>query len=361
VIPDRLILEQPFPCGVVPKRLLAEFRDEPDPAKREEIADSSTNGHAIDALVIFLRLLLSLGLDPQPDEPTGLYEVAFHTFGRLDRADYVVKGRLLDILYPAAPDQAAHEDVTLGELLQHPIVVSTVWAHPDMWFWRPNTWAKSTDGDWEPCTLDAEFLVRHAPIHVGPTADIGQYLSSKIGQCDLDGKTTLLLANNPRFIPVMMKGGRKLKELFGFALTTRLGSGHGEHPEENTTHYRLRAVLNLSKSHITMYRESGAPVVETVNVGDGSDDYQPKIHRGEHASNFIFDGSPELDFFLFYERALKMEGKEDCCPVTEYDPYAILYQYIPNAERDSEWFDCQTALFDKLLDEDGALDTIPAE
>lgn len=158
-ITSALVSQLPFPDGVVPPSVAPDFLEVPPHLQTEGFANAWANGQSIDSLVMLLRLALALGLDPKESRERQLLELAFHDFGRNRVDDYIIKGKMLESLYPHQtmpaklptghpegfrPNRPGRVDVTLGELIQHPSVVAALWSHPFLQFFRQHTWAKKT-------------------------------------------------------------------------------------------------------------------------------------------------------------------------------------------------------------------------
>ena len=339
-----LVKELPFPKGVVPARSVAEFikLEAQERLQGEAIAESSTNGWAIDSLVILLPFSAAIGLIPKPSQASPLYRLAFHDLGVRRADDFIVKGAILDMLHPTGGSQAGRIETTLGELLEHDMIVRELWLHPALHFWSRQTWAEKAGGSFEQYSLDIKFLVKDFPFRIDTTADIGTHLSGKFGVWEIDGANVILWANMPEIIPVMLKGGRKFDSIRSFTLN---GSYYGDDedgtmsPVAKMCRYHLRAVLNLSHNDIRIYHETTIPVVEQLVVADAGDDYTPKLERGGPAKGWTFEGSPNRDFLVIYSLCDVGPGGDYIPPSTEYAEYIDMGELaLTEKENDAHYY-----------------------
>jgi len=313
-ISSALVRQLPFPNGVVPECLVTAFLElmHGTEAEKEQVdayANSSANGPAIDSLVILFRLVLALGLDPKTSLEPRLFELAFHDFGRNIQDDYIVKGRLLDILYPLRTIRSKRVEDTLGELVRHPLVKASLWSHPSLQFFNRHTWAKKVGkSEFEPHKLDRQFVFRdlHFFLDDNYPRDLGKYFSRMLGIRNIDGDSVAFTGAMPFIIPLVMKGGWKLKHIRSFTVAgphaySKLADGTLA-PETKKRCYHLRAVLNLAESDIRMYYQDTSPVAEWLDLGPGSDNPQAKLKRGEHAQGWTFENGAPCYFLLIYAK-----------------------------------------------------------
>ncbi|KAL2158599.1 hypothetical protein VTH06DRAFT_4081 [Thermothelomyces fergusii] len=341
-----------------------------DTERAEQIANACANGPAIDSLVILLRLLLALGLDPRLSRHYPLFKLALHDFGRERVDDYVVKGELLAILYPdavgqttgssssspsssseqaAGPAESGFEfervQATLGELLGHPLVCAALWSHPSLRFLRRRAWARRPGeaafapydlGSAQPpgppaaAAAASSSLLQRPPYRIdGPhPVDLGRYFSQRLGIRDRGGVSVAFACEFPAVIAVVMRGVQAFDTIRSFVVD----GPHDYRPRADGTlaprtkarTYRLRAVLNLADSDARLYHQDTSPVVERLDPGraaaaDDDDEeeeprvpaeaFRPKLRRGEHARGWTFEDSPTRHFLLVYAKYRGEEGR----------------------------------------------------
>ncbi|KAK4149568.1 hypothetical protein C8A00DRAFT_37843 [Chaetomidium leptoderma] len=324
-----LVTQLPFPIGVVPESLVPDFLKAAS-AYQEGIANSSANGRAIDSLIILFRLVLALGLAPGGSIEPRLYELAFHDFGRNMVDDYIVKGKLLDTLFPP---QGGRVNATLGDLIQHPLVSAALWSHPSLHFLVRHTWAKKPGRvSFEPHELDRRFVLRDHPfkIDLSPAPDLGKHFSRMLGIKEINGDKIAFAGTMPTIIPVIIRGGQSFENIRSFTITGP--TDYEKHrdgtlsPVETKRHYHLRALLHLAESDIRLYHQNTTPVAEQIRVGNRADDYYaPKLKRGEHVRGWAFEECPHY-FLLVY--------------ASYYDPHGGRYQ--PPSDRYGEYMPALT-------------------
>jgi hypothetical protein len=332
-ITPALLSHLPFPDGVIPKCVLKQFLRLPDIfLANNRISYAWANGPAIDSLVILFRLILALSLtgdSKEHGEPL-LYELAFHDFGRDIRDDYIIKGKFFETLFPHE-DGTGRIDATLGELIRHPLVNSSLWAHPSLQFFRRHTWAKKPNSpQFEPYNLDPHnpALKPHPfPFEYegssGPP-NLRRYFSRILGLHTLQDTTTTttpltaaLACRMPPVLPVILKGGHQLRRLRAFLLEGpvdhRLQPDGTLRPVVKKRPYHLRAVVNLADSDIRLYHQDTTPVVERVRPAGEEDRpadyYAAKLLRGGQARGWRFEESPLQYFMLVYGKYMDPEGR----------------------------------------------------
>jgi hypothetical protein len=344
-----LVTQLPFPSGVVPQAVKFAFLEAPTARRADEIANVCANGPAIDSLVILLRLVLALDLDPKQSGDPRLYDLAFHDFGRNMVEDYMVKGELFDLLYPSqsasgqlerasgtTTDKFTRVDETLGELISHPLVSAALWSHPCMQFFRRDTWArKPGHAGFRPHELNRKYFQRNLPFrvddHPKPT-DLSNFFSQRLGLRHIDGDNIAFAGSMPELIPVTMRGGQAFNSIRAFTVDgpveyrRRATDGMLE-PRMAARHYHLRAVLNLAESDIRIYHQDTSPVVEQLLKRRGQDGvdtgYGQKLTRGEHlhARDWTFEDSPTRHFLLIYARYYDPEHAPYKLPSERYGEY----------------------------------------
>ncbi|AEO60604.1 hypothetical protein MYCTH_97168 [Thermothelomyces thermophilus ATCC 42464] len=342
-----LVTQLPFPNGVVPRVVRSQFLEmfASNTERAEQIANACANGPAIDSLVILLRLLLALGLDPRLSRQYPLFKLAFHDFGRKMVDDYIVKGELLDILYPNAvgPANRVHQkttsfeqpveanefervQATLGELLKHPLVSAALWSHPSLRFFRWRTWAKKPgEAVFAPYELSkaqpgALSSLQRTPYRIDNPhpIDLGEYFSRHLGIRDKNDVSIAFACEFPIVIPVIMRGVQKFDSIRSFVVEGPYDYQWHKNgtlsPLTKSRAYRLRAVLNLAESDVRIYHQDTSPVIEQLdpdliaafkNPGEPyvpKEAYLPKLHRGEHARGWTFEDSPTRHFLLIYAK-----------------------------------------------------------
>ncbi|KAI2470451.1 hypothetical protein F4781DRAFT_390170 [Annulohypoxylon bovei var. microspora] len=89
--------------------------------------------HAVDVFVVVVRMLLSLGYRPYPEnDDSPVFRCAFHDFGWDKNADYAVKGKLVSVLFPDEEDYAAlGKELTVRRLFDHPEVKKALFCDYD--------------------------------------------------------------------------------------------------------------------------------------------------------------------------------------------------------------------------------------
>ncbi|KAK3293972.1 uncharacterized protein B0H64DRAFT_399185 [Chaetomium fimeti] len=319
VKPDRrlayiLATHLPFPNGVVTELVRSTFLRAHTDQRAEEIANAYANGAAFDSLLILLRLLLAVCPEFRQSSDYRLFTLAFHDFGQSWVDDYMVKGKLLELLYPTESDQLKRVDVTLGELIWHPLISRALWSHPSLSFFRRQTWVQRPGmTKFEPYELDDKFARVEIPFQVqdqnGPI-DLGKHFSRKLGIRNIDGSSVAFAGLMPPTIPVIIKGGQPFNSIRTFAIEgpsdyRPVGDGTIA-PMTVKRQYRLRAVLNLADGGVHTYHQDTAPVVEQLDpelsqtTGIPQERYLAKLQRAEHARRWTFEDSPTRFFLLIY-------------------------------------------------------------
>jgi hypothetical protein len=336
-----LVTQLPFPNGVVPECALSAFFKASND-RRVEIGNACVNGPAIDSLIILLRLFLALGIDETKSKEPKLFDLAHHDFGHNMIDDYIVKGRLLDMLYPA--EMAEHErvDVILDELIRHPLVREALWSYPDIQFYKRESFTrKSGNRHFEPSRLNSEFVSRDLPFQIDTShpIDLGERLSRRLGIKSPEGGGNVAVAGMmPSIIPVIVKGGRPFQDIRSFVLEGpvdyRFRNG-AITPVKRSFTYHLRAVANLAESDIRIYRQDTTPVIEQLFLGNKPREYYlAKLKRGEHAKGWTFEEGALCNFLLIYAKY---------CPGPDGAPYRppsnSYGEYIPvlNGRGMSRW------------------------
>jgi hypothetical protein len=319
-----LVSHLPFPDGVIPRCALKQFLRLPGIfLANNRISYAWANGPAIDSLVILFRLVLALSLtghSKEYEEPL-LFELAFHDFGRDIRDDFIIKGKLFETLFPHE-DGTRRIDATLGELLRHPLVNSSLWAHPSLQFFRRQTWAKKPNNpQFEPYNLDASLNPHPLPFqYEGSGApNLRRYFTRILGLHTLKptNLTAALACRMPPILPVILKGGHKFTRMRSFLLEGpvehRLQPNGTLKPVIKKRPYHLRAVVNLADSDIRLYHQDTTPVVKKIRPegeeGRSADYYAAKLSRGEHTRGWRFEESPLQYFMLVYGKYEDPEGR----------------------------------------------------
>jgi hypothetical protein len=305
-----LVTQLPFPNGVVPKWALSAFFKASND-RRLEIGNACANGPAIDSLIILLRLFLALGADKAKSKAPRLYELAYHKFGQNMIDDYIVKGMLLDTLYPEETAQHERVDVILDELIRHPMVREALWSHPDTQFYKRESFIrKSGNRHFEPSQLDPEFVFRDLPFQVDTShpIDLGAHFSKRLGiKAPAGGGNIAIAGMMPCIIPVIVKGGRRFQDIRSFVVEGpvdyRIRDGIIA-PVKRAVTYHLRAVANLAESDVRIYHQDTTPVVEQLFLGNNKprEYYLEKLKRGEHAKGWTFEEGALCSFLLIYAR-----------------------------------------------------------
>ncbi|KAH6855709.1 hypothetical protein B0I37DRAFT_424341 [Chaetomium sp. MPI-CAGE-AT-0009] len=304
----------PFPNGVVTELVRSTFLRADNDQRAEEIASAGANGPAFDSLIILLRLILAVCPQFRQRPDYRLFTLALHDFGRSRVDDYIVKGKLLELLYPAESDQLHRVDVTLGELIWHPMVSRALWSHPSLSFFRRKTWARKPGTTmFERYDLDDRFASVEIPFQVldqNSPIDLSKHFSRKLGIRDIGGSSVAFAGLMPPVIPVIIKGGQRFRSIRCFSIEGpcdyRLLRDGALAPITVKRRYRLRAVLNLVDSDVRTYHYDTTPVVEQLDphvsqeTGIPAERYLPKLQRGEHARGWRFEDSPTRFFLLIY-------------------------------------------------------------
>ncbi|KAK4096016.1 hypothetical protein N658DRAFT_511558 [Parathielavia hyrcaniae] len=317
-----LVTRLPFPNGVVPEWAMSSFsKASGSTARRNEIANSCANSAATDSLIILVRLFLALGINKTRSRAPKLFDLAFHEFGRNQINDYIVKGKLLDTLYPQETARCERIDAVLGDLIRHPLVRAALWSHPELQFYKLKSWTrKSKTRHFKPSQLGSEFVSRELPFQIDHSSpvDLGAYFSKRVGIQPISGGggSVAVASLMPSIIPVIVRGGRPFHDIRSFVLDGPVDydcKNGAITPVKKTVQYHLRAVANLADSDIRIYHQDTSPVIERIRTGFGPDEYYSgKLRRGEHVEGWTFEDSPLRYFLLIYARY---------CPDTTGGPY----------------------------------------
>ncbi|KAK4142393.1 uncharacterized protein C8A04DRAFT_13297 [Dichotomopilus funicola] len=318
----RLITRWPFPNGVIPPAMRSRFLTASTSDQADKMANAFANGPAIDSLVILIRLLLSLRLDLGLATDQRLYMLALHDFGRRLGDDYIVKGELFEILYPRQASSLDRVDMTLGELVYHPMVSKVLWSLQPFQFFRRETWAKrDAKAPVEPYRLRTREAFLPTPIRVPDQhhdINLARFFSQKLGPHHAAGGRIVYFAYQaPDVIPVIIRGGQPFDSIRTFTIS---GPSRFQPADKGTVRivsqdwsYRLRAVLNLVDSDIHLYHHDTSPVVEQLENEKTGGDKIPrkgnsekschtyKTRRSQHAPGWTFEDSPLREFLLIYE------------------------------------------------------------
>ncbi|KAH6634508.1 hypothetical protein B0J18DRAFT_453244 [Chaetomium sp. MPI-SDFR-AT-0129] len=343
----RLITQWPFPNGVIPPAMRSRFLTASTSDQADKMANAFANGPAIDSLVILIRLLLSLRLDLGQTTDQRLYMLALHDFGRRLGDDYIVKGELFEILYPRQASNLDRVDMTLGELVYHPMVSKVLWSLQPFQFFRRETWAqRDSKAPVEPYRLRTREAFLPTPIRVPDQhhdINLARFFSQKLGPHHVaDGRTLYFAYQTPDVIPVIIRGGQPLDSIRTFTISgpsrfQQAGKGTVRTVSQDWR-YRLRAVLNLVDSDIHLYHHDTSPVVEQLffdnhhkhegksrsqyhskNEKTGGDKiprkgnsekscHTYKTRRSQHAPGWTFEDSPLREFLLIYEKHTDDKG-----------------------------------------------------
>lgn len=316
-----LATQLPFPNGVVPVLARAQFLWADTDQRAEAISNSCANGPAFDSLIILLRLLLAACPDFKEGPDYHLFTLAFHDFGWSRVDDYIVKGKLLELLYPTETDQFKRVDVTLGELVWHPLITKTLWSSPSLAFFRRQTFAQKPGMTvFEPYDLDDRLALPPIPFTVPDQSspiNLTKFFSRKLGVHPIDGSSVAFAGLMPPIIPVILRGGQPFRTVRTFSIDgprdfCLLPNGSLA-PVHTRRRYRLRAVLNLADSDVRTYHQDTSPVVEQLDPRLSEDTRRPeerylaKLSRGAHARGWAFEDSPGRYFLLVYV-AYDMQG-----------------------------------------------------
>lgn len=335
----RLITQLPFPNGVIPPAMRSLFVAVTGADEAEKMANAFTNGAAIDSLVILLRLLRSLGLSFSQVNDKRLFELALHDFGRKLADDYIVKGELFETLYPREASNLDRVDMTLGELIYHPMVSKVLWSLRTFQLFCRKTWAKrDKNAPVERYYTGTGAASLPTPICVPGQQEInlGHFFSKKLGPRHMAGGSIVYLAYQaPNIIPVIKQGGQSFDSIRAFIIKGPADfqqvDKYTVQPVTRTWRYHLRAVLNLAESDIHLYHHDTSPVVEQLVINDhhkqesknrGQHDgkhhksagdriprkdsrkktcHTYKARRSQHAPDWTFEDSPLGEFLLIYE------------------------------------------------------------
>jgi hypothetical protein len=299
---------------VVPDVVRPQFLRADTDQRAEAIANSCANGPAIDSLIILLRQLLAACPDFRQGTDYRLFTLAFHDFGWSRVDDYIVKGKLLELLYPTETDQLNRVDVTLGELIWHPLITKSLWSSPSLAFFRRQTWAQKPGmAVFERYQLDDRLAFPEIPFTVpdqGGPINLTKFFSRKLGILPIDGSSVAFAGLMPPIIPVIVRGGQPFRTIRTFIIDGpcdyRLLRDDTIVPINIKRRYRLRAVLNLADSDIRTYHQDTSPIVEQLDpklsetTQRPEERYIPKLMRGEHARGWTFEDSPARYFLLVY-------------------------------------------------------------
>lgn len=318
----------PVPWGVM---LPSQLRE---PSQGETLLRNATT---YDTLLIMLRMILSVGIMVDRAKDTRVFDLALHDFGVDKLADFVVKGALVELLYPDAKHNATVADVPLETLLHHPLIKTALWAHPSLQLYPNATWMRQPGSDkWAFEHLSDETLADMCMHDWDGVTPLGTHLGRLFEPRQFQGADARFTSRMPLLIAVLLDRSptapkAHFDDFRAFTLTApvypRLVAGAPVDVVPRRRHYHLCMAVSLKRGDAHLYRKSTEPVYQQPYFGDGKArrDADEKL-RDAVAAWSVADGSGGR-CLLFYRKIFHAREADYVPPVTGAAEFLTSKQY----------------------------------
>ncbi|KAI0547083.1 hypothetical protein F4679DRAFT_574998 [Xylaria curta] len=314
--------------------------------------------HDLDCLIVVVRILMTLGFEPELGYATTAVMIcANHDFGWDRPSDYLVKGMLAKKLFPEELKDTSITDninallpkMTFENLLKHPGIDRVLFGHP--YFHLQSTQLIVINPE-----VSTSFEIRETPpadmtdvsqINWDGIKDLGETVSEQAQYIDHAAENGTRVHRRlcmiPLFIRVMFTPDKDHPRNFHDVLRFKLRAPYIKHypdrfmEEMSDSTYRLRAVVKMdprspikNPAEVRLYDNVGVMMPTDIQ----SDiTYRSVIEEKNRLDSGWSLGDPNFKFMLFY---LVWEGEENLPPLVppvEYrHPHGIQPWDIPQRD-----------------------------
>jgi hypothetical protein len=287
------------------------------------------NAAAYDRFIIMLRTTVSVGLKVERSKDARIYDLALHNFGADKLADYIIKGALVEMLYPEAKRDIRVADVPFETLIQHPIIKKALWGHPSIQLYPNATWmCQAGKHEWGFEYLSDEMLANMAIHHWDGISTLSEHMDRLFKPRKFKGADVKFTSRMPLLIPVLLDRNpvaknKKFDYYRSFTLTApvypRLIPGEEVDVELRSRQYHISMVINLHLSLMHLYNRKTEPVYQKPDLDE---ELKNERLNNKHTIWSVTDENTSK-YLLFYRKVLQKKGEQYSPPVKGLPEFLI--------------------------------------